>query len=107
MADFITSNRVKLLMRLWSLPSAVHRIALVSSDLPPLPSMARDDVLLPQLHFPTLIFPQSMQYHASHAMTGLEEGRDSSVGWTWLDDVLDGCGIEVGGGGVDTALPQV
>jgi hypothetical protein len=37
--------------------------------------MAGDDVLLPQLHFLTLIFPQLMQYHASHAMTGLEEGR--------------------------------
>jgi hypothetical protein len=78
----------------------------VSSDLPPLPSMAGDDVLLPQLHFLTLIFPQLIQYHASHAMTGLEEGGDGRIGWTWLNDVLDGCGI-VGGGGVDTALPQV
>jgi hypothetical protein len=34
-------------------------------------------------------------------------GGDGGVGWTWLDDVLDGCGIEVRGGGVDTALPQV
>jgi hypothetical protein len=40
-------------------------------------------------------------------MMGLEEGGDSGVGWTWLDDVLDGCGIEVLGGWVDTALPQV
>jgi hypothetical protein len=48
-----------------------------------------------------------MQYHASHAMTGLEEGGGGSVGWTWLDDISDGCEIEVGGGGVDTALPQV
>ncbi len=48
-----------------------------------------------------------MQYHTSHAMTGLEEGGDGGVGWTWLDNVLDGCGIEVSGGGVDTALPQV
>jgi hypothetical protein len=36
--------------------------------------MAGDDILLPQLHFVTLIFPQLMQYHASHAMMGLEEG---------------------------------
>ncbi len=48
-----------------------------------------------------------MQYHASHAMAGLEEGGDGGVGWKWLDDVSDGCGIEVGGGGVVTALPQV
>jgi hypothetical protein len=40
-------------------------------------------------------------------MMGLEKGGDSGVGWTWLDDVSDGCGIEVGGGGVDAALPQV
>ncbi len=40
-------------------------------------------------------------------MTGLEEGGDGSVGWTWLNDISDGCGIEVSGGGVDTALPQV
>ncbi len=69
--------------------------------------MAGDDVLLPQLHFLTLIFPQLMQYHASHRMTGLEEGGDDGVGWTWLNNVSDGCGIEVGGGGVNTALPQV
>jgi hypothetical protein len=69
--------------------------------------MAGDDVLMPQLHFLTFIFPQLMQYHASHAMTGLEEGGDGGVGWTWLDNVSDCCGIEVGGGGVDTALPQV
>jgi hypothetical protein len=48
-----------------------------------------------------------MQYHASHAMTGLEEGGDGSISWMWLDDILDGCGIEVGRGGVDTALPWV
>jgi hypothetical protein len=57
-----------------ALPSrkSTHRM---SSNLPPpLPSMAGDDVLLHQLHFLTLIFPQLMQYHASHAMTGLEEG---------------------------------
>jgi hypothetical protein len=35
------------------------------------------------------------------------ERGDSGVGWMWLDNVLDGCGIEVGGGGVDTALSQV
>jgi hypothetical protein len=64
--------------------------------MPPLPSMAGDDVLLPQLHFLTLIFPQLIQYHASHAMTGLEEGGDGGVSWTWLNDVSDGCGIEVG-----------
>ncbi len=57
----------------------------MSSDLPPLPGMAGDDVLLPQLHFLTLIFPQLMQYHALHAMTGLEEGGDGGVGWTWLE----------------------
>ncbi len=34
-----------------------------------------------------------MQCHASHAMTGLEEGGGGGVGWTWLDDVSDGCGI--------------
>ncbi len=38
---------------------------------------------------------------------GWRRGGDGSVGWTWLDNVSDGCGIEVGGGGVDTALPQV
>ncbi len=48
-----------------------------------------------------------MQYHASHAITGLEEGGGGGVGWMWLDDVSDGCGIEVRGGWVDTALPQV
>jgi hypothetical protein len=48
--------------------------------MPPLPSMAGDEVLLPQLHFLTLIFPQLMQYHAS-----LEEGGDGGVGWTWLE----------------------
>jgi hypothetical protein len=48
-----------------------------------------------------------MQYHSSHAMTGLEEGGGGGVGLTWLDDISDGCGIEVGRGGVDTALPQV
>ncbi len=48
-----------------------------------------------------------MQYHVSHAMTGLEEGGDGGVSWTWLDNVSDGCGIEVCGGRVDTALPQV
>jgi hypothetical protein len=48
-----------------------------------------------------------MQYHAFYAMTELEEGGDSGVGWTWLDNVSDGCGIEVGKGGVETALPQV
>jgi hypothetical protein len=47
--------------------------------------MAGDDVLLPQLHFLTLIFPHLIQYHASHAMTGLEEGGDGGVGWTWLN----------------------
>jgi hypothetical protein len=25
----------------------------------------------------------------------------------YLDNVLDGCGIEVGSGGIDTALPQM
>jgi hypothetical protein len=69
--------------------------------------MAGDDVLLPQLHFLTFTFPQFMQYHASHAMTGLEEGGDGGVIWTWLDDISDGCGVEVSRGGVDTALPQV
>jgi hypothetical protein len=69
--------------------------------------MAGDDVLLPQLHFPTFAYPQLIQYHASQAMTGLEEGGGRGVGWMWLNDVLDGRGIEVGGGGVDTALPQV
>jgi hypothetical protein len=48
-----------------------------------------------------------MQYHASHVMTGLDEGGDSGIDWTWLDDVSDGSEIEVGGGGVNTALPQV
>jgi hypothetical protein len=48
-----------------------------------------------------------MQYHASHAMTRFEEGGGGGIGWTWLDDILDGCGIEVRVGGVDTALPQV
>jgi hypothetical protein len=48
-----------------------------------------------------------MRYHASHVMTGLEEGGDGGVGWTWLDNISDGCGIEVSRGGVDTALPQV
>jgi hypothetical protein len=42
-----------------------------------------------------------------HTMAGLEEGGDGSIGWMWLDFVLDGCGIKVSGGGVDTALPQV
>ncbi len=28
-------------------------------------------------------------------MMGLEEGGEGGVGWTWLNDVLDGCGIEV------------
>jgi hypothetical protein len=37
-----------------------------------------------------------MQYHASHTMEGSEEGGDGGIG-----------GIKVGGGGVDTALPQV
>jgi hypothetical protein len=69
--------------------------------------MVGDDVLLPQLHFLTLIFPQLIQYHASHAMAGLEEGGDGGVGWTWLKDLADGCGVEVGGGGVDTAPSQV
>jgi hypothetical protein len=36
--------------------------------------MAGGDVLLPQWHFLTVTFPQLMQYHASHAMTGLKEG---------------------------------
>jgi hypothetical protein len=48
-----------------------------------------------------------MQYHASHTITGLEEGGDGSVGWTWLDDISDGCGVEVGREGVETARPQV
>jgi hypothetical protein len=57
----------------------------MSSDLPPLPGMAGDDVLLPHLHFLTLIFPQLMQYHAFHAMTGLEEGGGGGVGWMWFE----------------------
>jgi hypothetical protein len=40
-------------------------------------------------------------------MTGLEEGGDGGVSWTLLDGISDGCGIEVGGGEVDTALPKV
>jgi hypothetical protein len=48
-----------------------------------------------------------MQYHASHTMTGLEEGGGGGVVWMWINNVSDGCGIEVGRGGVDTALPQV
>jgi hypothetical protein len=91
-----------------ALPSRESALRM-SSNLPPLPSMAGDDVLLPQLHFLTLIFPQIMQFHASHAMTGLEEGgRAASAGrGSRLDSVSDGCGIEVGGGGVDNALPRV
>jgi hypothetical protein len=42
--------------------------------------MAEDDVLLPQLHFLTLIFPLLMQHHASHTMTGFEDGEDGGVG---------------------------
>jgi hypothetical protein len=45
-----------------------------------------------------------MQYHASHAMTGLEKVGDGGGGWTWLENVLDGCGIEVGRGGVEILL---
>ncbi len=26
----------------------------------------------------------------------VEEGVDGGIDWTWLDDILDGCGIEVG-----------
>jgi hypothetical protein len=48
-----------------------------------------------------------MQYLASHVMTGFGGGGGGGVSWTWLDDVSDGCGIEVCRGMVDTALPQV
>jgi hypothetical protein len=48
-----------------------------------------------------------MQYHTSHTMMGLEEGGDGGIGWTWLNNVSDGSGIEVGRGEVGTALPQV
>jgi hypothetical protein len=47
-----------------------------------------------------------MQYHAFHAMMGSEEGGGGGVGWTLLDIILDGCGIEVHRVGIDTALPQ-
>jgi hypothetical protein len=41
--------------------------------------MAGDDVLLPRWCFLTVTFPQLMQYHAFHAMTGLEEGGGGGV----------------------------
>ena len=66
--------------------------------------MMGDDVLLPQLCFLTVTFPQLMQYLASHVMTGFGGGGDGGVSWTWLDDVSDGCGIEVGRGGVEILL---
>jgi hypothetical protein len=75
----------------------------MSSDLPPLPNMVGDEVLLPQLHY----FPTINAVSCLPRDDRVGGGGDGGIGWTWLDDVSDGCGIEVGGGGVDTALPQV
>ncbi len=81
----------------------------MSSDLPPLPSMAGGDVLLPQLHFFNIDFPTINVISCLPCNDGVGGGGAAALAGhgSRLDDVLDGCGIEVGGGGVDNALPQV